>query len=328
MKQIYLNLHQKSKLPCPHILLLINRKQNQLVLSFTMWTRAWEKCVSPLSTLPRTASARPPPAEIFLSTVRVCAVDRLRWQMENEGQGKGAFPLPQTRLVKHREGAWPGALVCFGSRGCVFWAGCVLGHGAGGQQRGGPCRRVREARAVTCDTEGDKTRKDSSCRWHERVQILCWDFDIVLDMGEVPAKWESVAFSLQGTESWRERGHWRAHSRHTCGWEDYRYEADLQLLQLTVQTLSWVLQRFSISRCLVASGESFHWLSLFFKSSTVLKPKTNSQMQEDTGSILSVRFDHFVDSQIHVSPLILASLKSEYLLSWTGRNFLSYWFLK
>lgn len=37
------------------------------------------------------------------------------------------------------------------------------------------------------------------------------------------------------------------------------------------QTLSCVLQRFSISLCLVARGESFHWLSLFFRSSTVLK---------------------------------------------------------
>ena len=119
-----------------------------------------KKCVSPLSTLPRTASARPPPAEIFLSTVRVCAVDRLRWQMENEGQGKGAFPLPQIRLVKHREGAWPGGLapVCFGSRGWEAAEGRTLQTGEGGRGR---------------DTEGDKTRKDASCRWHERVQILC-----------------------------------------------------------------------------------------------------------------------------------------------------------
>lgn len=36
-------------------------------------------------------------------------------------------------------------------------------------------------------------------------------------------------------------------------------------------TLSCVLHRFSISLCRLARGESFHWLSLFFNSSTVLK---------------------------------------------------------
>lgn len=39
-------------------------------------------------------------------------------------------------------------------------------------------------------------------------------------------------------------------------------------------TLSWVLHRFSISLCRLARGESFHWLSLFFNSSTVLKWET------------------------------------------------------
>lgn len=77
------------------------------------------------------------------------------------------------------------------------------------------------------------------------------------------------------------------------------------------QTLSWVLQRFSISRCLVASGESFHWLSLFFKSSTVLKRKPSSQSAA-RATCPPARSAHPAGSQMQLpAPPILASVSSE-----------------
>lgn len=53
-------------------------------------------------------------------------------------------------------------------------------------------------------------------------------------------------------------------------------------------TLSCVLHRFSISLCRLARGESFHWLSLFFNSSTVLKWKDIPNWACYSGTVISV----------------------------------------
>lgn len=69
-------------------------------------------------------------------------------------------------------------------------------------------------------------------------------------------------------------------SQHTEATEVFSWELN------HLQTLSCVLHRFSISRCLVARGESFHWLSLFFKSSTVLKTRYRNWLSWQRGSVL------------------------------------------
>lgn len=67
-----------------------------------------------------------------------------------------------------------------------------------------------------------------------------------------------------------------------------------------LQTLSCVLQRFSISRCLVARGESFHWLSLFFKSSTVLKTTCSKWLSWQRGYVLpSTRHLTYLSAKYH-----------------------------
>lgn len=76
-------------------------------------------------------------------------------------------------------------------------------------------------------------------------------------------------------------------SQHTEATEGFGWELN------HLQTLSCVLHRFSISRCLVARGESFHWLSLFFKSSTVLKTRCRNWLSWQGKCAASTR--HFTD---------------------------------
>lgn len=188
-----------------------------------------------------------------------------------EGQGGGVFPRPQIHSVTHCENAW-----------LAHWV-TELGGSGGGEPR----RRAKWGRWRP--TEDDKTRKNSHCHWQSTCRFCPdlnpagrpgWDHHLV---------WKS-SVSSSGERTTEAKGHYRALRRHTFWEENGCRAARLWRFPSAVQTLSWVLQRFSISRCLVASGESFHWLSLFFRSSTVLKPRTKGQTQEDTRILLTDLF--------------------------------------